>query len=221
MRIHMKASCFVLLGAASVLAGCATTRPVAYQGLESSAKLQPNDQGKHGHEPFVYNTPAVDWHRYTSFILDPVTIYQGPDQQFEKISDDDKSDLANYMQAQFEQKLRQRYSEASVPDTSTLRIKLTLTGAKRSTTFISSFAKVDMGGGPYNAVQAMRGREGAFTGSVSYAVEIYDASTNQLLKAYVDKQYPNAMNMKATFGALSASKTGIQKGADSLLDNLK
>jgi hypothetical protein len=220
MRINTKASCFVLLGIAGSLAGCATTRPVAYQGLESSSRLQPNDQGRHGHEPFAYSSP-VDWQRYTSFMLEPVVIYQGPDQQFEKISDEDKDQLAHYMLDQFEQKLRQRYSEASAPEANTLRIKLTLTGARRSTAFLSTFAKMDMGGGPYNAVQAMRGREGAFTGSVSYAVEIYDASTNQLLKAYVDKQYPNAMNMKATFGALSASKTGIQKGADNLLDNLK
>jgi hypothetical protein len=35
------------------------------------------------------------------------------------------------------------------------------------------------------ALQAARGKEGAFTGSVSYAVEVYDASTNQLLGAYV------------------------------------
>jgi hypothetical protein len=57
-------------------------------------------------------------------------------------------------------------------------------------------------------------------GPVSYAVEIYDASTNQLLSAYVAKQYPNAMNIAATFGSLSASKTGIKKGAQDLLARL-
>ena len=48
----------------------------------------------------------------------------------------------------------------------------------------------------------------------------YDAPTNRLLNAYVEKQYPSAMNVKATVGSLSASKTGIQKGADALVAKL-
>jgi hypothetical protein len=55
---------------------------------------------------------------------------------------------------------------------------------------------------------------------VNYAVEIYDASTNRLLNAYVEKQYPNAMNVKSTFGSLGAAKTGIGKGADALVAQL-
>lgn len=59
------------------------------------------------------------------------------------------------------------------------------------------------------------------TGSVNYAVEIHDAESNVLLYAYVAKQYPNAMNVGATFSALEASKVGIRKGADALLAELK
>jgi len=55
---------------------------------------------------------------------------------------------------------------------------------------------------------------------VSYAVEVYDATTNRLLHAYVEKQYPNAMNVGATLGSLSAAKTGIRKGADELVAKL-
>jgi hypothetical protein len=58
-------------------------------------------------------------------------------------------------------------------------------------------------------------------GSVSYSVEIYDAASNLLLKAFVTKQYPNAMNIVATFGSLHAAKTGIEKGADALVASLK
>jgi hypothetical protein len=65
--------------------------------------------------------------------------------------------------------------------------------------------------------RAARGKEGAVTGSVSYAVEVYEASTNQLLGAYVTKQYPNPYNLKATLGKKKASIAGIEKGADQLL----
>jgi hypothetical protein len=220
MTIHFKTPCFLLLGAAAILSGCATTQPTAYQGLDSSEYLRPNEQSRRGHEPYVYNTP-VDWKRYSTFIIEPVKIYRGPDNQFEKVSEEGKQELASYMHEQFDEKLRQKYTPVSSPQQDTLRIKMTLTGAKPTKQFIGTVMKMDLAGGPYNATQAVRGREGAFSGSVSYAVEIYDAATNRLLKAYVDKQYPNAMNMKSTFGSLTASKTGIRKGADNLLENLQ
>ena len=72
-----------------------------------------------------------------------------------------------------------------------------------------------------NIVQSIRGKEGSFTGSVSYAVEIYDASNNRLLNAYVTKQYPNSLNISATRGSLSAAKAGIDKGADALVARFK
>ena len=103
------------------------------------------------------------------------------------------------------------------PRAQALRIKLTLTGAKENTPVLSTLSRFDLLGGPYNAVQAVRGKEGALTGSVSFAVEIYAASTNELLAAYVSKEYPNAWNLGAGIGAMSASKTGIDKGAAELV----
>ncbi len=102
-----------------------------------------------------------------------------------------------------------------------LRLKLTLTGAGTNTAVVSTFTRFDLVGAPYNIVQSVRGKEGMFIGSVSYSVEIYDATSSRLLKAYVTKQYPNAMNVGASFGKLGASKTGIEKGARELLAELK
>ncbi len=59
------------------------------------------------------------------------------------------------------------------------------------------------------------------TGWVIYAVEIQDASSGQLLEAYEEKQYPNALNPMATFGSLAAAKTGIDKGSDALANRLQ
>jgi hypothetical protein len=166
--------------------------------------------------PFEYWAQA-NWRSYSTFILEPVAIYQGADNQFEKVSEEDKTALAQYMQTRFTAKLGTRFKSVATPSSNTLRIKVTLTGAKDTKRVVSTFTRFDMLGTPYNVVQAARGREGAFTGSVSYAVEIYDASTNQLLGAYVTKQYPNPYNLKATLGKKKASMAGIEKGADQLL----
>ncbi len=70
-------------------------------------------------------------------------------------------------------------------------------------------------------MQAARDKEGMLSGSVSFAVEVYDSATNALLGAYVAKQYPNAWNLTAGMGAMAASEVGVQKGAEQLLSYLK
>ncbi|MGT0197407.1 DUF3313 domain-containing protein [Burkholderia pyrrocinia] len=198
------------------LAGCAGVQPARYSGIESSPYLRSDPQDKSGRVPYRYALPA-DWHKYRKLILDPVAVYRGTDHQFGNLNDQDKSTLATYMGDTFAKKLGKRFELTSTPGPDTLRVKLTLTGAVTTTTFAGAFAHFDLAGNVYNGVQAIRGREGAFTGSVIYAVEIRDASTNRLINAYVTKQYPNAMNIGASFGALSAARTGIDKGADALV----
>lgn len=200
--------------------GCASTRPLPYSGIESSRYLRPNDDSRGDRMPYAYQAPDVDWKRYSRVMLDPVGVYAGPDGQFEKISEQDKRMLADYMGEQFREALAHRYWFSPGPGPETLRVRLTLTGAKPTTKVIGTVMKVDLAGGPYNAVQAARGREGAFIGSVSYSVEIFDTHTNKLLAAYVEKQYPNAMNFKASLGSLDAAKAGIRKGAEELTKKL-
>jgi hypothetical protein len=209
-----------IIAIALAVAGCASTQPVAYSGIDSVARLRPSVDDHSGRIPYEYKAP-VYWRSYSSFILEPVVIYRGADNQFEDVSEEDKAYLARFMQTRFSEKLSTRFRRATTPGQDTLRIKLTLTGAKDTTRFLSTFTRFDLMGGPYNAVQAVRGKEGTFTGSVMYAVEIYNASNNQLLGSYIAKQYPNPMNIKASLGKRGASVAGIKKGANHLLDYLE
>lgn len=221
MRVLSDGPKAVTLAVCLSLAACASTQPVPYAGIASAPQLRPSQHDDSGRIPFEYKT-NTDWRRYSGFVLDPVAIYRGSDSQFEDVSEDDKVFLARYMQSQFNDKLNTRFLRNSPGrSTNAVRIKLTLTGARMNTAVLSTFSRFDLMGGPYNAVQAFRGKEGAMTGSVSFAVEIYDASTNELLGAYVTKQYPNAWNLGAGIGARSASVVGIEKGADQLVAYLQ
>jgi len=219
MRILSRALQLAGLAVCMAMVACASTQPIPYSSLESSSQLKPNPDNKSGRVPYDYSAGA-DWRRYSSVIIEPVAIYRGADNQFEKISEQDKDLLARYMRTEFNDELNKRFDIVNFAGPSTLRLKLTLTGAKTTPQVVGTVTKFDLAGGPYNAVQAIRGKEGALSGSVSYAVEIYDASANRLLEAYVAKQYPNAMNIKASVGALSASKTGIRKAAEDLAARL-
>jgi hypothetical protein len=211
----------LLFTAATVLtlSACAGVQPVPYSGIASSSRMQQNRDDDAGKVPYKYSAPAA-WSRYTRVLVDPVVVYQGSDNQFGDMKAEDRTELADYMAKKFSEKLRTRFQIAQQPGPNTLRVKLTLTGAERTKLLVGQFMHFDLAGNLYNSVQSVRGGQGAFSGSVSYAVEIYDSSNGQLLKAYVSKQYPNAMNLVAAFGSLGAAKTGIDKGADALVAQL-
>jgi hypothetical protein len=204
----------------ATLAACASApKPVVYSNLDSAPSLVRNTEGDTKHVPYRYAS-GVDWRAYNKLIIDPVVIYQGPDQQFGSMSDEDKASLANYMSKQFADTLRKRFTIVTSASPDTLRLKLTLTGATKTTPVVGTFTRLDIGGNIYNGVQSAVGGRGAFTGQAIYAVEIYDARTNRLLEAYVTERYPRPYNVKATFGALTAAQVGIKKGADALLAQL-
>jgi len=220
MRSTLSAIPASALVACIVLTGCASTQPHPYSGLQSSARMKPNLDDETGRIPYRV-AKNIDWSRYSSVMVDPVTVYDGSDNQFEDVSPQERASLARYMDSKFPQALRKRFRVVNEPGPETLRLRLTLTGAKTNTAFVSTFTRFDLGGGPYNIVQGIRGKEGAFMGSVMYAVEIFDASSNRLLDAFVTKQYPNAMNVSATIGKLEAARTGIEKGAEALATQLQ
>ncbi|QCP49584.1 DUF3313 domain-containing protein [Trinickia violacea] len=213
------ASLLFTAAAVLTLAACAGVQPVPYTGIPSSSQLQQNRDDDSSKVPYKYTAPVV-WSRYTQVLLDPVVVYQGSDNQFGDMKGDDRAELADYMGKTFSEKLATRFQLAKQPGPNTLRVKLTLTGAEKTTPFVGQFMHFDLAGNLYNGVQSVRGGQGAFSGSVSYAVEIYDSSNGHLLKAYISKQYPNAMNLVAAFGSLGAAKTGLDKGADGLVAQL-
>jgi hypothetical protein len=201
------------------IAGCAGTQPVAYTGISSASMLRSNPKDD-GHIPLVYAAPGVDLGRYSTAVIDPVAIYNGPDQQFGDTSLEDKKAIADYAQQQFAKKVASRFKIVSDAGTATLRLHLTLTGIETSAPVLSTVTKVLPISLVANTVQTVRGKEGMFTGSVSFSVEIFDSATNRLLLAYVSKQFPWAEDVTASFGPLDAARAGIRNGADDLLTEL-
>ena len=210
-----------LVASFALLAGCATTHPVAYKDLASSTELTANAQDKRGHLPYQYTAADCDWSRYHSVVVDPVSIYRGPDQQFGKLSEADKTVLAGYMQAQFTQALRSRYAIVVATSPGTLRIHATLTGAETTVPVLATVKQLMPLGALMNTVRSATDKQARFMGSVSYAVEIYDGQSNRLLRAYVSKQYPAAEDIPASIGTLSAAETAVRKGAKLLLAELR
>jgi uncharacterized protein DUF3313 len=204
----------------AALTGCASVTPIPYSEVASSSYLAPNPSDPSGRVPYRYSA-NVDWRGYNKVMLEPVVIYRGPDQQFGDMSEADKTSLANYMRTRFSEKLASRFAHASQRGPNTLRVRLTLTGAAANTPVLGTLSRFDIAGMVYNGVQTARDGEGSLTGSVVYAVEIFDAANSRLLGAFVTKQYPSPYDIKASVGPLAAAEVGIDKGAEALIAQLR
>lgn len=221
MVMHLpRIAFFILMLGLLLLTGCATTQPVKYRALASTETMSPHTSKDDAHTPYSYVNPAVVWSHYSRYMLDPTSVYSSSDAQFGKISANEKSMLATYMHDQFQAKLGQKFDFTQFPEPGTLRIRLTLTGAETSTPVLSPMTKIIPVGAVVNTTMWALGKQAAFTGSVTYAVEIYDAMTGTLLDAFIAKQYPAAMNVPASFTSLGATKTGIRIGAKRLTETL-
>lgn len=183
------------------LAGCASSTPVAYKGLSSAGQLQPV---KDDDAPFQYRSPTADPRSFSKILIDPVSIYIGEDAQFGSVSQEDRKIIADYMQQKFAERLRSNYRIVERPEAGTMRLHLTLTGIETSTPVISTLSHITPIGLAVNTGLQASNRNGTFFGSVSYAAELSDASTGNLLYAYVTRQTPDALNATASFGYLDS-----------------
>ena len=205
------------LGVSLSLGGCASTRPVAYQDLSSASELKPVK----GYNQFQYMNPSDPLRNYDALVVDPVSIYGGADAQFGPVSQQGRQEIAVYMQQEFTKLLGKKMEITDSPKPGTVRLHLTLTGMEKSTPVMSPLSHLLPVGLLVNAGFEAAGHNGSFFGSVSYAIELYDVSTGELIYAAVSKETPRALDLTSSFGRLDAAKAGVRHGAEHLCEDLE
>jgi hypothetical protein len=198
----------------ALLTGCASTKPNAYQELASASRLVPVNDGSN---QFEYMNPNADLRHYANLILDPVTIYTGGDSQFGSVPVESRDTIAEYMQQHFSEELGRKVEMVdTISEPSTARLHLTLTGIETSTPVVSTLSHVVPVGLLVNAGLGASKHGGTFSGSVSYAAELYDATTGELVYASVSRRTPFALDITSNIGRLDAAKKGVRIGAHDL-----
>ncbi len=215
----LKVRSIFMLAAPVLLAACAGTAPVAYTDINAAALLQKSPSGD-DHVKFAYAAPHIGLAHYKQVIVEPVAIYDGPDQQFGALPTADKTAIAGYMRAEFADAAARRFTETGAASPDTLRLNVTLTGVETNVPVLSTVTKLAPAAALLNLVQTARGARGTFDGSVSFEVQVYDSTTNRLLEAYVSKQYPFAENIVSSVGTLEATRAGVRNGAEDLVPEL-
>jgi hypothetical protein len=206
--------CLAALPLAALIAAApasAQTKDHAPVALKSSSKMT---QDKANSESWTYVQPREVFTKYRTVIVDPTAVYQGADAQFDGIDSADRYKAASVITDELRKELVKTFPSPAKPQADTLRLKVTILGATKTKGGIATATRVTPIGFGLSAVKSVLGKPGTFTGSVLFAVELYDAKTNQLLLAAVRRRTPDPLDVPATISQDETIKSVAREFAD-------
>jgi hypothetical protein len=93
-------------------------------------------------------------------------------------------------------------------------LRVTLLGGEKTKGGIATATRVTPLGFATSALKSALGKSGSFTGSLLYAVELYDARSNELLLAAVRRRTPDPLDVPATLSTTDTVKAVAREFAD-------
>jgi len=188
------------------------TRDQAPVSIQSSSKMT---QDAPDSESWTYAVSRERFAKYRTVMVDPTAVYQGPDAQFEGIDPADRARYADMVTQELRSELVKTFPAPAKPQADTLRLKVTVLGAQKTKGGLATATRVTPIGFALSGVKSALGKKGALTGSVLFAVELYDASTNELLLAAVRRRTPDPLDVPATLSTTDTVKSVAREFADS------
>jgi len=179
--------------------------------LKSSQKMT---QDKAGTESWTYAQPVSRFAKYRTVIVSPTKVYQGPDAEFEGIEPADRAKYAQMITDELRKEIAKSFPAPAKPQADTLRIQVTLLGGEKTKGGVATATRVTPIGLGLSAVKSALGKQGTMTGSLLYAVEAYDARTNELLLAAVRRRTPDPLDVPATLSTTDTVKAVAGEFAD-------
>ena len=198
----------VLLSAVPVQAQTRDHAPVSLQSARQMA------QDKPGTESWTYAQPRSVFQKYRTLIVEPTSVYQGPDSQFEGIEPADRAKYAQMITQELRTEMAKSFPTPARAQADTLRLRVILLGGEKTKGGLATATRVTPLGFATSAVKSALGKGGSFTGSLLYAVELYDARSNELLLAAVRRRTPDPLDVPATLSTTDTVKAVAREFAD-------
>jgi hypothetical protein len=212
----------IILSAGTVLLATppalAQTKDHAPTALSSSKNMA---QDKRDSESWTYVNPAANFTKYRGVIVDPTTVYNGPDAQFDKMDGAEREKYAAIMTDALRKELGEAFP--MVADADNLRVHVTLLGGQKTKGGIATATRVTTFGFAASALKSAMGKPGTFSGSLLFAVEAYDAKTGELLLAAVRRRTPDPLDIPSTLSTTDTVKAiarDFANAAHKRIDNL-
>ena len=213
MTIRSKTLRFVLCASALSLAApaIAQTKDHAPVALKSASKMA---QDSPGSESWTYAKPRSAFTKYRTVIIEPTQVYNGPDAQFDGIPIADRQRFADIVTQELRAEVIKTFPAPAQPQADTLKVRVTLLGARKTRGGLATATRVTPLGFGTSALKSALGKTGSFTGSLLYAVELYDGRTNELMLAAVRRRTPDPLDIPATLSTTDTVKAIAREFGD-------
>jgi hypothetical protein len=203
-------STIVLATFTLAVAACANTTPNAAPGIPEASNMQASSSVT-GRISWV--RPGTDFRKYTSVMIAPVSIYDGTDTDWGNTAPADRTEIANYLQSAYTKAIGQNLRVVNRPGPNTLLLKMELVGVQSNVPVAATVSRVYPAGLVANIFNQSTDKPGTFSGSVTYAMSLFDSTSNTLLAAAINKKFPEALDITSTLSTNAAAKAGIDQGA--------
>ena len=205
---YLAVTAMTLLAATAANAQTKDHAPVSLPSARVMAQDAP------GTENWTYVRPASVFTKYRTVIVDPTVVYQGPDAQFDEIDPSARQKIASVITSELRAELAKTFPAPARAKADTLRLRVTILGGTKTKGGLATATRVTPIGFGLSALKSALGKPGSLTGSILYAVELYDARTNELLLAAVRRRTPDPLDVPATISQDETVKAVAREFAD-------
>lgn len=193
-----------LVVCAPFLAGCtadtlATDRPLGLSdapGLAAAA----DEPGA-----WTYLAPGAKLATYRRFILDTPRIYRGEGSSYGNLSDEDIEAIAQMFVDETRKALGPAYPVVTTSGPDVARLRFTLISVSETVPYVSTATRVIPISAAINLFTDAAGRGGTLTGAVTYGIEGFDSSSDELVAAAVRQLTPGAFDIASTLGTMETA----------------
>jgi len=187
------------------------TRDHAPVSLQSASRMA---QDKAGTESWTYVQPRERFAKYRTVMIADTIVYRGPDAQFEGVEPADRAKFASMITQELRSEMAKSFPTPARAQADTLRLQVTILGATKTKGGLATATRVTPFGFATSALKSALGKTGTLTGSILYAVELYDARTNELMLAAVRRRTPDPLDVPATISTTETVKAIAREFAD-------
>ena len=167
-----------------------------------------------GSESWTYAKPRNDFLKYRKVIIEPTQVYNGPDAQFDGIPYADRQRFADIVTQELRAEVVKAFPSPAQAQADTLKLRVTILGARKTKGGLATATRVTPLGFGTSALKSALGKTGSLTGSLLFAVELYDGRTNELMLAAVRRRTPDPLDIPATLSTTDTVKAIAREFGD-------
>ena len=212
-----------------ILAGCAGQSPtgestVRVESVTKSGFLEDYSilrKGGEGEASLVYWSQTANFAAYDKVVIDPVTVWLGPNSSLKNVSPKVRQRLANEFHAAIVKELSKDFGVVKELVPGTMRVRVALTDAKESNPTLDTISTYIPQARMLQTVATMGSDTAGFVGEASAEGEVRDALTGALLAAGVDRRAGTKALGDGTFDSWDDARQAFEAWSKQFSANLR